>query len=90
MERKIINLKDVVVVNFQDSGRPFFRASIQCVCLGILEKEGWTMYDSFQCGSFEFSIYGAMAEWCDELTQQIPGQSFSSMENSIENRSLWR
>ena len=34
----------------------------------------------------QLSIYGAIADWCYELTQQIPGQSlFSSMESSIAN-----
>ena len=28
-------------------------------------------------------IYLAVADWCEELTQQIRGQSFSSVEKSI-------
>ena len=28
-------------------------------------------------------MYRAIADWCDELTQQIPGQSLSSMAKSI-------
>ena len=31
----------------------------------------------------QLSIYEAVADWCDELDQQIPGQSFSSIEKSI-------
>ena len=30
----------------------------------------------------DLSIYRATKDWCDELTQQIPGQSASSMEKS--------
>ena len=29
------------------------------------------------------SIYGAVANWSDELTQLIPGQAHFSMENSV-------
>ena len=35
-----------------------------------------TIYSANQLG-----IYGAVGDWCDELVQQIPGQSFSSMGN---------
>ena len=31
----------------------------------------------------QLSIYGALANGCDELTHQIPGQSFPSMEKSV-------
>ena len=30
----------------------------------------------------QVSIYGAVADWCDELPQQIPGQLSSSIEKS--------
>ena len=50
------------------------------------------MYDSLQCGDFEsralishdqFCKSAEIADWCDKFTQQIPGQSFSSMEKSV-------
>ena len=68
--------------------------SWQCVESRILEKERWKMYDSLHCGIFEcralishnsfskLSICGAVANWCEELTQLIPGQSHLSMEKS--------
>ena len=31
----------------------------------------------------QLSIHGAVTDWCDELAQQIPGQSFSTIEKSI-------
>ena len=48
--------------------------------------------ESFECRAFysapinsanQLGIQGAIANWCDEMAQQIPAQSFSSMEKSI-------
>ena len=65
---------------------------------GFLKKKGWRCTIHFSadpsnaeaCIAFrtinsanQLSIYGAIADWCDDLTQQILGQSFSSMERSI-------
>ena len=54
MERTNTNLNDSGILLqmswwtvFKDSGHPVFRAS-SGVGSGVLEKEGWTMHDSFQ------------------------------------------
>ena len=79
---------DVMAANFKDSGHPVFRA-FQCVGLGILKRKGGrcTTHFSAEPSNVEIlfstihfanqlSIYGAIADWCDELTQRIPGQSY--------------
>ena len=43
--------------------------SYQCVESRILLKERWNMYDSLQRGTVQF-IYGAVANWCDELCER--------------------
>ena len=72
----------------------FFR-STRALDPGFLKKKGgkYTIHFSRDTSNAELlfpkikfanqlSIYGAVADWCDELTQQIPGQSFSSMQTS--------
>ena len=72
---------DVTVANFKDSGHLFFRAS-SALDRGFLKKKGGrcTIHFSADPSNAELlsrsSIYGAIADWCDELTQQILGQSF--------------
>ena len=74
--------------NFEDSGHPVFRAS------SASEDTKSSIHFSGDPSNAELwfrtinstnqlSIYGAVADWCDELAQQILGQSFSSIEKSI-------
>ena len=84
-----------MVANFKDSGHPVFRAS-SALDRGILKKKGarCTIHFSAElanAGLFlrtihsanQLSINGAVANWWDELTQQILGQSFPSMFKSV-------
>ena len=86
---------DVMVSSFEDSGHPVFRAS-SALDLGFLKWKGGTCMIHFSGDhsnadlSFrtiksanQFSIYGAIADWCDELTEQILGHPFLSMEKSV-------
>ena len=72
MERKITNQKDS----------------------GILLQLSWSSISSADLSNADLlfrtinsanqlSVYRAVGKWCDELTQQIPGQHFSSMEKSV-------
>ena len=58
------------------------KGSFQCVGSGIRSKGKWTMYDSLHRWTF-------VANWCEELNQRIPGQSFLSMEKSIYDVGDW-
>ena len=69
---------DVMVQNFEDNGDPVFRAS------SALDR-GYNAEFLLRTlnSANQLSIYGAVADWCHELAQQIPGQSSSSTEESI-------
>ena len=86
---------DVMVLQFLRQ-RTSSLQSFQCTGSGLLEQERWEMCDSLQGdpsnaglllrtinSANQPSIYVASEDWCDELTQQIPGQSFSIMEKFI-------
>ena len=86
---------DVMVSNSRQ--RTSSLQSLQCVGSRILEKgKVWKYTIHFSAGpssavllfrtinsANQLSIYGAVADWCHDLTQQILGQSFSNMEKSI-------
>ena len=57
----------------------------ECFSREILNK--WQMYHTLQC---EFSIYGAVSNWCDEFPQRTPNQEDSTMEKfaAKENEQL--
>ena len=72
---------DVMVANFEDSGHPVFRAS-SALDRGFLKKKGGkcTIHISADPSNAELlfrrinsanqlSIYGAIADWCDGVTQ---------------------
>ena len=70
--------------------------SFQCVGSRILEKGGeYTTHFRADpsnaellfrtnCSANQLSIYGAIADCCDELTQQIPGKSFQARRNPLQ------
>ena len=63
----------------------------QCVKSRSSEEERWNMYDSLHCRIYQYtihsanqvSIFGAVASWCEELAQTIPGQTHMIMEKSV-------
>ena len=85
----------MVVANFKGGGHPFFSDS-SALDRGLLNKKGGRSTIHFSAGNLrtqcflfrtvhsanQLSIYGAVADWCGELAQQKPGQSFLSMEKS--------
>ena len=86
---------NVMVANVKDSRHPVFRASSP-LDWGFLKKKSGrcTIHFSAEPSNAELlfhtihsanqlSINGAVADWCDELTQQIPGQSFLSTEKPV-------
>ena len=88
---------DVMVANFKDSGHRFFKAS-SALDRGFLKKKDGrcTMHFSAELSIAEvsfrtinyanqLSIFGAIADSCGALTQQIPCQSFLNMEKSVAN-----
>ena len=94
-EAKWNSAADVVDSNFEDSGHTVFRAS-SALDRGFLKKNRGKCAIHFSGDtsnaelSFrtihpanQLSIYGAVVDWCEELAQQIPGQSYSSPEKSI-------
>ena len=84
LERPWNMTADVMVGNFKESVRPIFRG-IRCVESRSREEERWKMYDALHCGIFDhsanqLSIYGAVATWCEDFAQLIPGQTHVFME----------
>ena len=87
---------DLTVANFQRQWTSSV-ASFQCVGSGILEKRKGgrcTIQLSAEPSDAELSfrtihsatrlsICGAVANWCEELAQLIPGQTHVIMENSV-------
>ena len=83
---------DVMVANLEDSGHRVFRASSALDRGFLKEKVGKRTIRSsgdmsnakllFHTHTLQnqFSIYGAVSNWCDELTPLILGQSFVGME----------
>ena len=71
---------------FKESGHPIFRVS-SALDRGFLNKKGGRctihfnaepsnaelLFRTFRCAN-QLSIYGAIAEWCDELNQLLPVQ----------------
>ena len=85
----------VIELEFEESGHPVFRAS-NALDRWFSENAKWNVLDALQrwhdeCRSFnsqkKFSkstqCLRAVADWCDELAQQIFDQSCSTIENSI-------
>ena len=81
-----------MVDNFKESGHPVFRASI-ALNRGFLKRKGGRCTIHFNAESSnaelsfrtnhsanQLSICVAVANWCEELTQLIPGQSHLSMD----------
>ena len=66
--------------SFEDSGHPVFRAS-SAFGSRTLQKVRWKTHRTINSAN-QLSIYGAVADWCDDLAQQILGQSFLSIEKS--------
>ena len=86
---------DVMVDNFKDNGHTVIRAT-SALHRGFSKKKGGrcTIHFSAESSNAELlfrtshlpnqlSTHGTVANWCDELTQQIPGQTHLSMEESI-------
>ena len=78
-----------------ESGHPIF-GGISALTRGILKRQGGrcTIHFSAELSNAELlfrtihsanqlSIYGAITDWFDQLTQRILGQSFLSMEKSV-------
>ena len=75
---------------------PVFRASY-AQDSGILEQERWTKYDiHFNAelsntellfrtinSANQLSIYGAVADWCEDLAEKIPGQTCPHVDKSM-------
>ena len=91
-ERKWNTTADVMVDKFTDSGHPVFRAT-SALNRGYLRKKGGRCTIHFSAehsnaqllfpathSANQLSIHGAVANWCHELTQLIPGQSYLRME----------
>ena len=89
------SIADVMVSSFEDSRHPVFRTS-SALDLGFLKWKGRTctihvsgghsnadlLFHTIKSAN-QFSIYGAIADWCDELTEQILGHPFPSIERSV-------
>ena len=86
---------DDMVCNFEDSGHPVFRA-FSALDRGFLKKKGGkcTIHFNEESSNAELlfrtnhsadhlSIHRAVANWCDELTQLVLGESFSSVYKSM-------
>ena len=85
---------DIMVDNFKDSGHPLHRAT-SAVNRGVSKRKGGRCTVHFIAESpnaelfrtmltaKRLSIHGAVASWCGELTQLIPGQTHLSMEKSV-------
>ena len=85
----------VMVGNFKESGHPVIRAT-GALKRGFLKRKGGRCTIHFNAESSnaelffrtihsanQLSIYGAVASWCEELTQLIPGQTHVSMDTSV-------
>ena len=95
LKEKWNSTADVMQNNFVESGHPVFRAS-SALDRGYFKKKGgqFSIHFSGDTSNAELflrtinsvnqpSIYGAVADWCEELAQQIPVQASSSIEKSI-------
>ena len=84
---------DVMLENFKESGHPIFRG---ISALNRRERRGGRCRIHFTVESpnaqllfrtihsaNQLSIYGAVASWCGELAQLIPGQTHMIMEKSV-------
>ena len=83
------------MLNFRESGHPIFRPT-SALDREILRKKGgkFSIHLNGESTNAEFllrtinsvgqlSIYGAVADWCDELAQQISADASSGIEKSI-------
>ena len=81
--------------NIKESEHPIFRGS-SALNGGFLKRQGGRCAMHFNAESSntelffrtihsasQFSIHGAVASWCEELTHLIPGQTYWSMERSV-------
>ena len=87
LERMWNTTADVMVDTFKDSGHPVFRTT-SALGQGFLKRKGGRCTIHFSAISSnaehlfrtmnsanQLSIYGAVANWCDELTQLIPAET---------------
>ena len=86
---------DVMVENFSESGHPIFRG-INALNRGVLKRKGGrcTIHFTGESPNAELlfrtihsanqlSIFGAVASWCENLAQLIPGQTYVFTEKYV-------
>ena len=80
-----------MMLNFVECAHPVFRAT-NAVGRGFLRKKGGKVSIDLENAELLFrtinsvnqlSIYGAFADWCEELVQHVPAQASSSIEIAI-------